>query len=108
MTDKQCSMCKQTKPIEAFGKNRKGEKVIVRSACKSCTNAKKKSQRDANPEKVKEILRRSYQKHRDKRLEYARKKRQEMLVANPASDSIPCKIAREENEIAVRRLREGQ
>lgn len=82
-TEKQCSMCKDIKALEAFGKNRKGEKVIVRSACKLCTNAKKKAQRDANPEKVKEILRRSYQKHRPKRLEYARKKRQETLQELP-------------------------
>lgn len=44
MSEKQCSMCKEPKPLEAFGKNRKGEKVIVRSACKQCTNAKKKAQ----------------------------------------------------------------
>lgn len=79
MNDKQCSMCKETKPLEAFGRNCKGERVIVRSACKACTNAKKKAQRDADPEKVKEILRKSYQKHREKRLEYARRKRQESL-----------------------------
>lgn len=72
-------MCKETKPIEAFGKNKKGEKVIVRSACKACTNAKKKAQREANPQKVKEILRRSYQKHREKRLAYAKRKREEAL-----------------------------
>lgn len=72
-------MCKESKPLEAFGRNKKGDKIIVRSACKSCTNAKKKAQRDANPDKVKEILRRSYQKHREKRLEYARKKRQQSL-----------------------------
>jgi hypothetical protein len=72
-------MCKETKPIEAFGRNKKGEKVIVRSACKSCTNDKKKAQRDANPQKVKEILRRSYQKHREKRLAYAKRKREEAL-----------------------------
>lgn len=79
MSEKQCSMCKETKPLEAFGKNKKGDKVIVRSACKACTNAKKKAQRDANPQKVKDILRRSYQKHRDKRLAYARKRREEAL-----------------------------
>lgn len=79
METKQCSMCKESKPLEAFGRNKKGDKVIVRSACKSCTNAKKKAQRDANPDKVKEILRRSYQKHREKRLEYAKKKRQQSL-----------------------------
>lgn len=78
-SEKQCSMCKETKPIEAFGKNKKGEKVIVRSACKACTNAKKKAQREANPQKVKEILRRSYQKHREKRLAYAKRKREEAL-----------------------------
>lgn len=76
---KQCSMCQETKPLSAFGRNKKGDKVIVRSACKACTNAKKKAQRDANPQKVKEILRRSYQKHREKRLAYARRKRQEAL-----------------------------
>lgn len=84
MSDKQCSMCKEIKPIEAFGRNRKGEKVIVRSACKLCTNKKKKEQRDANPEKVRDILRRSYQKHRDKRLEYAKRKRQESNGELPA------------------------
>lgn len=72
-------MCKETKSIEDFGKNRKGEKVIVRSACKKCTNSKKKAQRDANPDKIKDILRRSYQKNREKRLEYARRKRQELV-----------------------------
>lgn len=82
MSEKQCSMCKEIKPIEAFGRNRKGDRVIVRSACKACTNAKKKAQRDANPEKVKEILRKSYIKHREKRLEYARRKRQEALEAS--------------------------
>lgn len=89
MDSKQCSMCKEVKPIEAFGRNRKGEKIIVRSACKACTNAKKKTQRDANPEKVKEILRKSYIKHREKRLEYARRKRQEALEAEkaPTKDS---------------------
>lgn len=80
MDSKECSMCKETKPLEAFGRNKKGARVIVRSACKACTNAKKKTQRDANPQKVKEILRRSYIKHREKRLEYARKRRQEALA----------------------------
>jgi acyl-CoA reductase-like NAD-dependent aldehyde dehydrogenase len=75
-------MCKQVLPLDSFGRNKKGEKIIVRSACKACTNAKKKTQRDANPEKVKEILRRSYQKHRAKRLEYAKRKRQERLAAS--------------------------
>ncbi len=82
MDTKKCSMCKEDKPLEAFGRNKKGEKVIVRSACKACTNAKKKAQRDANPQKVKDILRRSYLKHRKKRLEYARRKRAEALRSN--------------------------
>lgn len=81
MDTKKCSICKETKPLDAFGRNKKGDKVILRSACKLCTNSKKKAQRDADPEKVKRILRKSYQKHREKRLEYARKKRQEKLLS---------------------------
>lgn len=84
-------MCKQSKPLDAFGKNKKGEKVIVRSACKACTNQKKKEQRQQNPEKVKDILRRSYMKHREKRLEYARRKRNGLPTSVPAAASAEVK-----------------
>ena len=83
-SEKVCSMCKQSKPLDAIGQNKKGEKIIVRSACKACTNQKKKEQRQQNPEKVKDILRRSYQKHREKRLDYARRRRNGLPSSAPS------------------------
>jgi hypothetical protein len=74
VSEKLCKKCGCTKPLSAFGSDKR-RKYGVTTACKACRNPQSKKWRDLNPERVKEIN----AKNRDMRREYyqspARKRR---------------------------------
>jgi len=74
---KTCSKCKQTKPLELWGKN-KSKKDGLASECKSCHKESSKTWRANNPEEQK---RRSREQHH-KNKETANAKRAERYLVN--------------------------
>jgi len=78
---KTCNKCSQTKPVEAFGKN-KNHKSGLQYLCKSCVNDRVKAYRKLNSEKV---------------AAYSRKYRQ----ADPQKFAAKTKAWRTENPEAV-------
>lgn len=69
---KTCSRCREEKPLTAFGK-RPSRPSGIKSQCKACEAAAAREYRVANPERQREIKRRSYLKHREQVLEYSRR-----------------------------------
>ena len=67
MKTKQCSKCKEVKPVDCFSK-RKSRKGGLQSYCKSCRAEYYK----ANREKIAECSRKHYEANRGKLLEYKR------------------------------------
>jgi len=67
---KKCSRCGKKKPatVEFFGPNVNHGRPCLYSVCKVCCAAQRRAKRAANPEPDRLIARRSWQKHRDKRV----------------------------------------
>ena len=73
---KKCSLCKTEKPRDNFSwQNKKKNKVM--SACKLCNRTRQKEKRAANPEAQRIKDNKSYQKHKEHRVNYARVYRKE-------------------------------
>ena len=65
---KQCHTCKEFKIASSdFFSKRKESKDNLKSSCKFCLNAKTRKYRDENPEKVKQIAKKSRDLHKEKR-----------------------------------------
>ena len=69
---KHCYCCGQTKPLEAFGKNKR-KKDGLSTECRECKSKQDAAYREKNNEKVKEQKRKAYHEARDKhgRLEWS-------------------------------------
>ena len=75
---KTCPVCKESKPLDAFWKDKR-RPGGNRWQCKSCANEANKAnrlRREAHPEGWREARRRSYAANREKNLEYARLRRE--------------------------------
>lgn len=64
---KRCSGCHQDLPLSEFWKNRSSPDGL-QAYCKACGKAKAREHQKANPELYREISKRSWHKHREKRL----------------------------------------
>ena len=71
MSIKQCLACKQTKPLEEFGKEKKSKDGRT-GRCKLCLNAQKREAYKKDPEKYRAISKENYYKWRGKKLSYAK------------------------------------
>ncbi len=82
---KRCPQCEQEKDFSAFGKNKNYTDKLNR-VCKVCHNTRQTEYRVKYPERSRETAKRSYQKHRKKRLQdsknYRDRKKQELEQAN--------------------------
>lgn len=65
MTTKTCSRCGHTKPREEF-RQRKANRDGLEGTCIACQAERSEAWRKANPERAREIGRRSRAKHREK------------------------------------------
>ncbi|TRX43725.1 hypothetical protein [Corynebacterium guaraldiae] len=75
MTTKRCSMCKETKPVSEFGKDRsRGDGLSYK--CRKCVREKSRRYYETNKEKIAEAGRRRYEANRDKVSEQHRRYRE--------------------------------
>ena len=74
-TTKFCAHCKQTKPLTDFYKN-KGRLDGVCVYCKICTNERIKEKRKENPERFREISKKSKIKNKEHNQAYNKKYRE--------------------------------
>lgn len=66
---KQCSNCKEVKPVTEFYKDKKS-KYGLRCSCKSCDRLQKKQYRKANKKKLTERNKQYYEANKERLLEY--------------------------------------
>jgi len=76
MENKICSKCKDTKPLNLYGKDKR-RKDGLRSECNECRKLDSKKYREKNPEKRKKTLIKYYTNNREKELNRLKKYREE-------------------------------
>lgn len=64
---KQCSLCKEVKPVALFPKS-KGGKFGVRGNCKACEKIRQKTYRADNREKIKSLWKSWYEDNKERRV----------------------------------------
>lgn len=63
---KKCSRCKIEKDLKSFGNNKKSKDRLW-CYCKSCVSELGKKERQENPEKFREICKKTYEKHKERK-----------------------------------------
>ena len=88
---KRCSGCHKELPLSEFWKN-KASPDGLQAYCKACSKAKTKQRQKDKPELYREISRRSWHKHREKRLagEEARADKRHLFLDSLKSPCAKC------------------
>lgn len=101
---KQCRLCKATKPLSDYHKNRRGRDGL-QPRCKACAIAVAKAHHEANPEPRKAYVKKWQAEHPDRRRKAAHKSKLKQYALTPGE--YDAMFARQDGRCAICRTTES-